>query len=136
MTAMPARRRQRMCRTRLRRRVSPLQPRTGGYSPGENSSVCSSGACSSLIDRPEHAPSPASGSPIESQDLGRLNRALRGASSAPPVGPAVQKVNESRGGAGGRLPHPLGGLGQPVTGGVKTPVIPTRLVLQRLPAIG
>src|SRR3954447_25499394 len=34
------------------------------------------------------------------------------------------------------LPHPFGGLAQPVTGGVKTLVTPTRLVLQALLAIG
>src|SRR4051794_39253642 len=34
------------------------------------------------------------------------------------------------------LPHPFGGLPQPVTGGVKTLVTPTRLVLQALLAIG
>src|SRR4051794_31997051 len=34
------------------------------------------------------------------------------------------------------LPHPFGGLAQPVTGGVKTLVTPLRLVLQALLAIG
>src|SRR5204862_3344651 len=41
-----------------------------------------------------------------------------------------------RGGGAGHLPHPLRRVAHPGTGGVKTPVTPTRLVLQRLLASG
>src|SRR6266567_707398 len=65
-------------------------------------------------------------------------RALRGASRCPPVGPETFRARERRRleGCGRLSPAPLGDLAQPVTGGVKTPVTPTRLVLQRLLAIG
>src|SRR6201987_1504436 len=43
---------------------------------------------------------------------------------------------ETGGGAEGSLPRPLQGLAHPVTGGVKTLVTPTRLVLHLLLAIG
>src|SRR5205823_11518797 len=75
---------------------------------------------------------------IGSEVFGRPWRALRGASRCPPVGPETFRARERRRleGCGRLSPAPLGDLAQPVTGGVKTPVTPTRLVLQRLLAIG